>query len=471
MNGLAAGRRLLPLVVAFGVFAAATAAALAGSVSWGSAIEVPGTAALNVGGTAAVTSVSCPSAGECVAGGYYGDGSGARAFVASEDGGVWGAAIEVPGVAGLGHSAVSSVSCGSVGNCAAGGIYYDNGVRHAFLASEQNGVWGTAIDVPGTAGLSSSVASVSCASPGNCSAGGSYAYKNGNNAFVVSEKNGTWATAYDLDGKAGLTSRSATVTEVSCGGAGDCAAVGNYSSVFGPFLATERHGKWGQRMKVPGLAFLSAGGIEQVTSVSCASPGNCTAVGRYSHGTRRPPRSYYAFAVEEKNGTWGKAKTVTGIGNAGFVASVSCVSAGNCAVGMSSGGHANKFDDTGYFQALVASERNGKWGTSVELPGTAAFGGASGVARVSSVSCARAGDCAAVGFYLDASSYQWRAFVVAEQGGVWGTAEDVPGTADLGNYVAWPGFPTVSCASTGNCAIGGSDVDGTGHTQAFVTAP
>lgn len=64
------------------------AAALAGPAapagSWGPAIEVPGTGALNKGGNAAVASVSCARAQNCSAGGGYEDGSArGQAFVAS----------------------------------------------------------------------------------------------------------------------------------------------------------------------------------------------------------------------------------------------------------------------------------------------------------------------------------------------------------------------------------------------------
>ena len=65
-----ARRRLLPLVVLLGVLAATTAGAPADTgspVHWGDAIKVPGTDALNVGGYASVTSVSCAGAGECAA--------------------------------------------------------------------------------------------------------------------------------------------------------------------------------------------------------------------------------------------------------------------------------------------------------------------------------------------------------------------------------------------------------------------
>ena len=81
---------------------AATQAALPGRSGWGVAIEVPGMAALNRGGYAAVNSVSCGSAGNCGAGGYYGFQPGSpstNAFVVSEVNGTWHKAIEVPGTA------------------------------------------------------------------------------------------------------------------------------------------------------------------------------------------------------------------------------------------------------------------------------------------------------------------------------------------------------------------------------------
>jgi hypothetical protein len=74
---------------------------------------------------------------------------------------------------------VDSVSCGSAGNCAAGGLYV-NGLGNAqgFVVGKENGVWGQAINVPGLAALSKgqygAVNSVSCAPAGGCAAGGDY---------------------------------------------------------------------------------------------------------------------------------------------------------------------------------------------------------------------------------------------------------------------------------------------------------
>src|SRR5215470_16540388 len=74
----------------------------AGAEGWDKAIEVPGTAAVNTGGDAAIVSVSCAAAGSCAAGGYYINGSGnEQAFVVTEANGRWRKAIEVPGTAAL----------------------------------------------------------------------------------------------------------------------------------------------------------------------------------------------------------------------------------------------------------------------------------------------------------------------------------------------------------------------------------
>jgi hypothetical protein len=198
-----------------------------------------------------VNSVSCASAGNCSAGGYYFDASEAKeAFVASEVNGTWGTAIEVPGTAALntgGGANMDSVSCPSAGNCSAGGDYTTaNDSAEVFVASEVNGTWDTAIEVPGTAALntggSAYMGSVSCPSAGNCSTGGQYSDANGGQAFVASEVNGTWGTAIEVPGTAALnTDGNAVVNSVSCPSAGNCSAGGQYYDANGgqAFVASE----------------------------------------------------------------------------------------------------------------------------------------------------------------------------------------------------------------------------------------
>jgi hypothetical protein len=109
--------------------------------TWHTAAQVPGTAALNRGKDAYVTSVSCRSAGNCSAGGTYTDGSKhMQAFVASEVRGSWRTAIEVPGTASLnkgGTASVTSLSCPSADSCSVGGVYTDR-AKHmqAFVLSK-----------------------------------------------------------------------------------------------------------------------------------------------------------------------------------------------------------------------------------------------------------------------------------------------------------------------------------------------
>src|ERR1700683_3786616 len=98
--------------------------------TWGKAEEIPGTAKLNVGGTASVNSLSCSSPGNCAVGGSYALKTGESAFLATQRSGGWRTAFKVSGsIMKSQNSQVTSVSCSSAGNCAAAGSYEDSGSR------------------------------------------------------------------------------------------------------------------------------------------------------------------------------------------------------------------------------------------------------------------------------------------------------------------------------------------------------
>ncbi len=437
--------------------------------SWGRAIGVPGLAALNTGGAADVGTMSCASAGNCAAGGSYFGGHGHHelGFVVSERNGVWGKAIEEPGLAALGGNAVvSSVSCGSAGNCAAGGAWTDpqSGSYRGFAVVERNGVWSPAIEVPGLAALNTGgdagVDSVSCASAGNCAVGGAYADRHGHEqGFVAAEQNGVWSPAIEVPGLATLnTGGNAEVNSVSCASAGNCTAGGDYADRHGHgqgFVAAEQNGVWSPAIKVPGLATLNTGRDAEVNSVSCASAGNCTAGGNY-----RDRHSQQGFVADERNGIWGKAIEVPGLGaldkRFAEVDSVSCASAANCAVG---GGY---FDRHGHYLGFVALERDGRWGKAIEVPGLRDL-----YAFVTSVSCSPAGNCV-VGGGANTDRDGQQAFVAVERDGRWGKAIYVSGLRglDSGDAVVF----SVSCARAGPCAAGGGYTDDRDHDQAFVVS-
>ena len=375
---------------------------------WGQAEQVPGIAELAKRGFGANTeSVSCASAGNCSAGGYYTDDAtgGMKAFVVSEVNGVWGQAEQVPGTAGVNlitGAKTESVSCRSAGNCSAGGYYTDSsGHQQTFVVSEVNGVWGTAEVVPGTessGGSDAQVLSVSCASVGNCVAGGAYddQITGLEEAFVVSEVNGAWGTAEPIPGLPALGSSGALVYEVSCPSAGNCSAVGAYSDSSDDgqgFVASQVNGVWQNAEENPGpdVKHLQA----ETTTVSCASAGNCVAGGQLTPGPSDLKNS--AFVIRKANGVWGKAEVVPGtiplnVGGNAAVDDVSCGSVGNCSLG---GYYANSTGSA----AFVAGEVNGVWSRAEQVPGTSSFS----APEIDAISCASASDCTAGGIYQTAS--------------------------------------------------------------------
>ena len=451
----------------------ATAVTATRAAAWRAAETIPGQADL---ADTQIASLSCASAGNCGAGGYYtGSSDRQQAFVASQVNGVWRPAEEVPGLAALnvgGRATVLSVSCGSAGNCGAVGYYTlrssgpvsANGNFQAFVVNETGGTWGAAQLVPGLAALNKGdgpdlLWSVSCVSAGNCAAGGTYTTNvssGGDSAFVVTETGGRWGTAEEVPGVAALgLGTSADVVSVSCTAPGDCSAGGDYAGLeyhAQPFVVTETGGSWGHAQAVAGAsAIYPDNQAAQTVAVSCASAGDCGAVGDGTVNGHDWP-----FVVTETGGTWGTAEPVPGLaaldpGHAAALASVSCGSPGNCSAGGDytyavAGGEDLQM-------AFVVNEVGGAWQTALPVPGLAAMN-SDGSAAVSSVSCVSAGTCSAVGDAADG------AFAVDESNGVWGAAHLMTGDSAVPS--ALMELDSVSCVSSAACGAAGFDLGGAG---------
>jgi hypothetical protein len=448
---------------------------------WGTAAPIPGVAALNTAGEAGISSISCASAGNCTVGGFYtGRSLLSKAFLATELGDKWHSAFEVPGLAGLGSvgdAAVGSVSCPSVGNCAAVGSYQTNAVGGlaAFITTQVKGRWGNAFNAPGLAALATggfaSAVSVSCPSAGNCSAGGFYTTMSGpegpEEAFVVSERNGHWGHAIEVPGVGRLNlGNDASIAAVSCPSAGNCVASGTYADFAGNnqiFLGRQRNGTWHNAIELPGAEALDAGNDSGISALSCPSAGNCGLGGFYidSKGRRE------ALVAIEQNGTWSNAIEVPGTGalNAGgfaLIFSVSCAAAGTCTVG---GEYTDRTGRKGQFthnQAFVASERGGKWHSALKVAGTDVPGDD---AKVFTVSCPAADACTAGGVYKSGLR-SGEAFLVTEKNGRWGRAFKVPGTAAL-NTGGDAEVDVVSCTSGEECTAAGFYTGHAGHREPY----
>ena len=204
------------------------------------------------------------------------------------------------------------------------------------------------------------------------------------------------------------------VTSISCPAAGNCTAIGSYQDASGAtqgLLATETGGQWttATMAQLPFNPDLTNPGVT-LTSVSCASPGNCTAVGSYIdvHGLTQ------GLLLTETSGAWGKGREVIHPQGVASVAtnpqidltSVSCATATNCVV------VGTYTDSNGYPQGLLETEINGAWletqkngtwsytGAQAGLPGDAA---SEPNVALSSVSCGAVGRCVAVGGYVNST--------------------------------------------------------------------
>jgi hypothetical protein len=299
-------------------------------------------------------------------------------------------------------------SCAAPQRCSIGGYLVNGAEREIGFLDDQppSHVWPAALPLPGTLGSAApmdsvaEVTSISCRSVGNCSAGGFYTDgKDRIQAFVVDEKKGTWQAAKEVAGALNVKG-FAEVTAISCHSVGNCAAVGYYApgiTQSRPFVLTSKNGTWGTAAAVKGIAALDTGHYSQLTAVSCGpagSAGNCTAGGIYSVAKNA---SQQVFTVTEQNGTWGPARTISGVaarntGRDAYLAEVSCVSPGNCSV-------AGTFEEIGDLsQVWVASQHNGSWGIAGTVSELVVLN-AGGVSAVTGLSCASVGRCAMVGYY------------------------------------------------------------------------
>jgi hypothetical protein len=174
------------------------------------------------------------------------------------------------------------------------------------------------------------------------------------------------------------------------------------------------------------------GGRRRPHSVSCVSAGNCEAGGSYAEPSAGGG-TYEAFVASERHGRWGKAIEVPGIPPpssgicgpnsyrcvAGNVLSVSCAPAGACA----DGGWYDTPSINGQV-AFVATYKDGRWTKAIQIPGLEALD-TGRFSAVNSVSCTLAGQCAAGGRYSTAKSGVGPAFVAEEKNGIWGQAQTV----------------------------------------------
>ena len=448
------------LLAAVMVMVAAAPGAEAVSTGWTEVVAVvPANADTSQGAT--FGAVSCAAPGDCTAvGGYYDSSNNSQGLMLTETSGSWAPGVEAPLPANVTRGlSLDSVSCSSPGNCTAIGNYYDSsGNPQGLLLTETSGSWATGVEpvLPADAGTNTgaSLSWVSCTAPGDCTAIGSYTDSSGDvQGLLLTETSGSWAAGVEavLPADAG-TNPSVYMNWVSCAAPGDCTAVGQYAASSGGYeglLLTETAGSWaaGVQPVLPANASANAGSI--LGSVSCAAPGDCTAIGSYTDSSGNGQ----GLLLTETSGSWAAVEAVMpqniGANPAISLRSVSCAAPGDC----TAVGDVRTGNDT---QGLLLTESSGTWapGLVAPLPGP---GGPGVTVHLFSVSCAAPGDCTAIGYFAGANGVP--GVLLTQTSGTWTTtAPPLPpdGIADV--------FPqSVSCAAPGNCSAVGNDPTTSGH--------
>jgi hypothetical protein len=441
---------------------------------WTNAIEMPGLAELNQ--TAAVAGpIVCTSADNCVSGGQFTDsGAAQQAFLSQETSGVWSSAMEIGAALNVGGNAsVTALSCPTAGNCTAVGFYNDDSTaEHTFVISQTNGTWGFPTQVPDFTTLkfddAEEMDTLSCTSNTSCVGIGTY-FDNSTDLgqpLVFTETNGVWATPTLAPGFTTFnTDGVAVVSILECPSAGTCVASGTVVAqtpvTLEPFFVYENNGVWSDPVEVPGVAELSDQNVGLVDSLSCGAPGDCSAGGNYLDKSNESQ----AFLINEVGGVWGTATQlfatqVLGSGLVNSLNGVDCSSAGNCsAVGT--------YDDAqGLPQPFELSESNHVWSAASEIPGIQALNSSAG-SDLSTISCSAVGVCSAGGTFTDSAS-KTQAFVVNEANGTWADPIEIPGTSSL-NKGGAASVSEVSCSSDGGCGVQGSYTDESSNIQLFVS--
>jgi hypothetical protein len=429
---------------------------------WGNAQLVPGLGKLNIGNSSLVSEVSCGAPGDCAAAGAYRDRTNTdQAFLVSERGSRWGQAVPAPKPDPTStDSFINALSCGPQGGCVAVGSFDMPGSpTRGFITTQSDGHWGEPMVVSGTEILSR-VSAVSCVRGNNCVVGGFINDGQENGValpFVQDEVNGAWRLPQTPSGLDALNAVSGEITSVSCASPGDCAAAGIYHDSAGmphTFVVDESGGTWGPVQAVPESGLTATSSFP--TALSCGAPGDCAVVGSYSDDPGRVREQ--VFVASEVQGKWGSPQPIPGTAKLNKfmfarVNGLACAATGSCvAVGF-------VIDSTGNRRAFTADEKNGTW-LSARVPA-----GVRQPAEVNSVSCAFAGNCVASGYSHFGDATQ--AFTLNEVSGTWGTAQPLPGIAKL-NTGMLVQMANVACAAAGSCALGGDFVDKGGHGHGFL---
>ncbi len=418
---------------------------------------------VNSGGTVGVGAVGCADDGPCLLIAGYSGTHVNGLLTMTEDGGVWGASQAIPGSGATGVSGLTgttaeppvttgelgptfgamgpeAVSCVGPGRCVAVGSYSLPPANQQIMAStwpavmsEANGSWGAVagvrlpedaagrdspitqqgfrFDIPQAASLQS----ISCPSPDDCVAVGSYTTKVWTvQPIAATEHDGVWGPAIRLPLPTDAlepvsTDTGAAAASVSCTAVNTCIAVGSYTydkaGDSRGFIDTDADGSWTSAPVplVPGQAHPSFGGLR---TLSCPTTTTCYAFGNYSvtrHHGRHSRATVRTILVTDHNGVWSSPQPISGYGFS--PQSSACTGAGECVVAglirFPFPSHYLPPSAQLGFRAGLLEQTPAGWSTAATapLPANAYHGKFAPFSFFNSIACTPSGTCIAFGRY------------------------------------------------------------------------
>lgn len=257
--------------------------------------------------------VTCPSATQCFAVGYY-EGSGLRTLIERWDGNSW-SIVPSPNTNATQPNYLTKVTCTSDTNCFAVGYYYTGSVYQTLVEQWNGSTWSIIASPNASAMQDNQLRGVTCTSATQCFAVGYYGAAqtlieqwNGSSWSIVSSPNtGSWNQLYG----------------VTCSSATQCFAVGRNLTSSDQTLIEQWNGSSWSIVTSPN------GGTSDnfLFDVTCSSATNCFAVGYYFRGMGFA----YQTLIEQWNGSsWSVITSANTDNPYNYLNAVTCSSTANC---------------------------------------------------------------------------------------------------------------------------------------------
>ena len=309
--------------------------------------------------------VTCVSANDCWAVGYYTYNGGGGTLVEQNTGSGW-TIVSSPNT-GSGDS-LAGVTCVSASDCWAVG-YYNNGTRNLSLIEQYTAGGWAIVSSPNLGSGSSDLAAVACVTATDC-------WAVGENGLIEQYNGSSWAIV--------SSPNFGSLTGVTCVSAADCWATGKLLNV-----QTGNTGTLVEQYAGTAWAVVSSpnpsGTNNDLWGVTCVGANDCWATGSYQLTS-----NFYQTLVEQYTGNGWKVVSSPSPNTTNYLHDVTCVGAIDCwAVGFDEGATQNTLIEqyAGHGWAVVASGDTGP----------------SNFDNLLGVACPSASDCRAVGAYVSGS--------------------------------------------------------------------